>query len=829
MIDYNIDLTQIENISLSDEYIKIINDSYMNDYNLCDYGINPSHILKLHQQGITILDSKKTSFSNLVSAESKYIYDKLVQILDKLETDSILPFNHLSAYCLYEFDIKKNVISKISSAGFYEIDELIFKDEIDLIRLCNLKTQTAFEVHNALKKVLRAVNKKLFDIIETILKNLNQYKQIQKKELLSQCSDDIYLVSLALQLLYKAKKIMINEDSIVLFQMTLDEAMRTFLTEREEKVLRYRFQGLTFEQIADEYKVTRERIRQIQTKAISHLKLFPAILEDKYATYFSTYIFSKDEFCEAFDENLQTYLYLSLRYTKGKIQPSIDDLKDIDLISREYLTKLEHKYHVIIHGEKIENNPESIISFVVNTSMPEYFSMNHLIHFLNQLVIENPFLNLKNNISENYLKNYYYKYDIINAFQKGFKYFPVTKNLIEDLILELNLTKYHNVIISTRKLFFENKDYLEEKNIKDEYELHNVLKIGLHFKNHRPDIDASFLRMPKIKFGNADEYELVKNCVLAYSPVEADDFYDFMELEYGYRKNSFISYFSTHFSEYLQNGMIDVAAKKPPESEYIELQLLLTEEFYFIEDFENILKEGEFSLDWLTKNNIKYLGYTKFSTYMIKSTYPNAIDFFKSKLISINNIFDSSKIDKRFKYLSSFTSYLYDLIIDYDYLQIDKTMYINQNRIQEVLGMSKNDLIEYAESIEDMVGNEYFTIDNLISIYGFEDVFREYGLNDYIYTSLFKRNQKIQSLLFQNHWIFKKTKKKITQVSFIEEVVDISNEKNIYEIMDFIEDKYGLRCNLSDIKQLLKESSLYYNDDLEKVYVDYDQYLEEFK
>ena len=56
----------------------------------------------------------------------------------------------------------------------------------------------------------------------------------------------------------------------------LDDVLRT-LTEREERVLRLRF-GLidgrqrTLEEVGKEFNVTRERIRQIEAKALRKLK-----------------------------------------------------------------------------------------------------------------------------------------------------------------------------------------------------------------------------------------------------------------------------------------------------------------------------------------------------------------------------------------------------------------------------------------------------------------------------------------------------------------------------------------------------------------------------
>jgi len=64
---------------------------------------------------------------------------------------------------------------------------------------------------------------------------------------------------------------------MVLLKQELYDVMKETLNEREEKVLRLRY-GLddnhprTLEEVGKEFNVTRERIRQIEAKAIKKLK-----------------------------------------------------------------------------------------------------------------------------------------------------------------------------------------------------------------------------------------------------------------------------------------------------------------------------------------------------------------------------------------------------------------------------------------------------------------------------------------------------------------------------------------------------------------------------
>ena len=69
----------------------------------------------------------------------------------------------------------------------------------------------------------------------------------------------------------------------------LEEAMGELLTDREQKVLRMRFGigmrgDLTLEEIGRQFKVTRERIRQIEAKALR--KIRQSVHSEKLKTFF---------------------------------------------------------------------------------------------------------------------------------------------------------------------------------------------------------------------------------------------------------------------------------------------------------------------------------------------------------------------------------------------------------------------------------------------------------------------------------------------------------------------------------------------------------------
>lgn len=153
----------------------------------------------------------------------------------------------------------------------------------------------------------------------------NQYG-CDEEYLLSKMPD--YIKSLdnlydSLNDLFDSKKIdLVFDDKFIAIYDEFEEGVKEHLNEREYKVLIQRVQGKTLEDVGLEMDVTRERIRQIEAKAIKKLNSYDVIFdEDKYSDIYKRYDISKEDFIIAFN-NRNAYYYLALRYNgnddKGK-------------------------------------------------------------------------------------------------------------------------------------------------------------------------------------------------------------------------------------------------------------------------------------------------------------------------------------------------------------------------------------------------------------------------------------------------------------------------------------------------------------------------------
>lgn len=113
------------------------------------------------------------------------------------------------------------------------------------------------------------------------------------------------------------------------------------ITDREEKIIRlYYIDGKTFEEIGREFGTTRERIRQIQEKAITKLKLFKkyfyggkwCLMEELAKEEYQKYLETQKSFRTY--ESAKQYI---LQYESGVFLPIKEQkIENLDLSMRSY-------------------------------------------------------------------------------------------------------------------------------------------------------------------------------------------------------------------------------------------------------------------------------------------------------------------------------------------------------------------------------------------------------------------------------------------------------------------------------------------------------------
>ena len=187
---------------------------------------------------------------------------------------------------------------------------------------------------------------------------------------------------------------------------------------------------------------------------------------------------------------------------------------------------------------------------------------------------------------------------------------------ISELLTTLNLHQYDCVEYSTLKFFRLYPELMLFYDIRDEYELHNLLK-KVCLEEDYPHV--TFRRMPNIEFGQANRHEQVFHLLKILAPITKNDFSCEYENEYGVSSCTVLSNYMGDFNHYLNNGYYEIDSQPISVDIKEQLRMRLTGDFYLLSSIQEIYNDLD-SAPHQDLNSIvlRELGYKVYSKYIIK-------------------------------------------------------------------------------------------------------------------------------------------------------------------------------------------------------------------
>lgn len=589
-------------------------------------------------------------------------------------------------------------------------------------------------------------------------------------------------------------------------------------------VITLRLSGLSLEEVSKklEIKITRERVRQIFNKGLQYK---PFLDEDYYKDCFEKFDIPKSDFKNLFEINELSYNYLDIFYIKGS-QPFITILDDENFTrkTRKRAEELLSKNFLFVNNNRLYKTRDIFLTYVLKEYSSDGVEMEDFKYIYNEFLKENCIIEENFKFTERYFevalsknKNVLWKY------KKKLRYYDIEAYDINYFINKLNLNNYNNVEISSLKIFLDNFDLMTQYDIRDEYELHNLLKKNLKNSN---ELNIEFGRMPFIQFGNINRDIQVFDMLLLTAPISNYDFAKEYEKEYGVQYKTVLANFLYCIDEYLHNGMFNIEYKNLNEEEYSYMEKKLKKDFYLISEVKNIYREkypyGE--IDLINSFNMKILGYKVFSNYIISKKYITVDSYIKEcltkdDLININD----------FKAVTSILSFyikIQELRNNLEIIEYASYKYINIRKLK-YKGIYKHHLEKYINNVIEFANDKYFTIKYLNHL-GFSSELEELGLDDFFCASLIKTNSNIRFVRISRTFIFKVSFTPIKILDFFIYLFGKLRSMDIYDFINYLKDSYDIVYNKSKIITLVSNSSLYYSSIMEKIYIDYDEYYEEF-
>lgn len=599
---------------------------------------------------------------------------------------------------------------------------------------------------------------------------------------------------------------------------------------RNREMARARLLGLTLDEIGKQFDVTRERVRQITKREWSHR---PKLREDIYLYLFEHYNISKEDFLFAFDETEETYYYLEIvgTYTNDQRKEFDEEvLKDskISIRMRKQLEKAVYKNYIMLDGTYIKRIRPNLVRYVVKNfckDLTKYDDFHQLYHM--QLeewgLAEEESLRLDSRAYENHLNAA--DYVLWNQW-RSFRYYNIQEKDYDDLLTSINLDQYENVELSSLKFFRDYPELMKQYDIRDEYELHNLLK-----KISREEENWHFKKMPTIEIGTPDRDAQVYNILLQHSPISVEDLGKQYEEEYGVKASTAVGTYFKGIDSYFYQGMYTIDTTDLPEECINFLQGVLTDDFYWVSEIKRIYKQEypHFNIEDINPHTLKTLGFRVFpgsTGYVVKNKYSSATDYFRS-LLTKDDVCDMREKNQQLCYLPTYTNELYQLRNEYDIVEFSPLQYISIRRLNEA-NITKQDLLDYCEAVaKRFEKGDYFTVESLRQD-GFIHELDDLGFGEWFYSSiLFEDKESFSCQRIGGTRLFLRGKQGAQLSDFLQNLLEKHRKIDWYDLVELLENYYGIVLPKEKIINAINGANLYYDAIMEAVYLDYDTYFEE--
>lgn len=663
-----------------------------------------------------------------------------------------------------------------------------------------------------------------------ILRLLEPYEEaVSPEELLKflPAGTSIRTLKLLLGDLLRREQITIRNNRVLRRWPTAPEFAERLPDQRQRELLLARLGGATLEEAGQCSGITRERVRQLVQKALAGR---PRLYEDQYQYLFNHYDFSLDEFCMAFDEPEKTYYYLEMVRPKGERKPIRELLADeaVPVPLRRRAERAVYKQYVTIGGVRVLKRRPELTDYLVRTRCRETTSMEEFLQQYQEMLDslglgEDPSLVIEARTYENKFNT---SSHLLWIQGRRFRYYPISEQDFAPLLEALDLDRYEDMEISTLKLFRDYPELMKEYDIRDEYELHNLLK-KIWPKDGG---QVRFKKMPTIEIGTPDRDRQVLDLLWQCAPIAIGDLAHRYEELYGAKSATVQGSYFSCISLYLHNSVYRIDQPPLPEEEQRRMAELLTGDFYRMAEIRRVYRR-EFptgSPENINPFVLKSLGFRTYTDYVVSARYSSASDYF-FHLLTDRDVIDMTQEIHRYTDLTTYSSELCDLKSQREIVEFLPLQYISLQRLQSA-GVDAGDLAEYCAAVSAFTRpGEYFTIASLRQK-GLTHPLDDLGFEDWFYGSLLAEDpERFAYRRMGGTRLFCRGRETIQIAGFLHWLVEAepSGRIDIYELQETLERQYKISIPLYKLIEVAQNSELYYDPIMKAAYIDYDTYLEE--
>ncbi len=611
--------------------------------------------------------------------------------------------------------------------------------------------------------------------------------------------------------------------------------------ERDKKILSARLAGRTLEDIGDEFSLTRERIRQLLKRCVEKIRTEYVVSEgttlfdeDYYRYLYETYAFDPKECSPWLGIAPEVWIYFEIIGIKQGNLPLERALKDTQNLESGLRLKIKNyinRNRIYIDGKWVEKRRMDLEPVVVRKFCADDVTLTEFGDLFNSFLE-------KNEIP--YDENIYYTEAVLgtrrNRFMESrnilwklgdrFRYYDIDGQDYTELFEVLNLGSYHNVELSTAKFMMDYPDLMEKYDIRDGYELHNLLKKVLATDRYGKYEDLKFSKMPTLRFGTPDRDGDLFDMMVENAPISRDDLFELIHKECGYDMTVIFSYVM-HLSKYYYQGMYMIDRKEMSRERMARFQSVLTDDFYTFDELKRIYQNlfADADVEEINSYNLKCMGFVVNSKYVVQN-YDSAVKYMEAKLTE-EDTFEITPFRNRFATYQVYQMTYLDLRRRLEIVEYEQDHFINFRKLERG-GLTKEMVREFCDAVyEAAEDGECFTICSLRQK-GFESELFDFGFGDLFYGSLLLSDDRFS---FKRLWgtiILRKDKEEISAKNFLVDIVTRARRIDLYDLETHLRKEYGCTTvDTYDCVQKSKDSEIFYDSELQIFYADQELYYNE--
>ena len=618
------------------------------------------------------------------------------------------------------------------------------------------------------------------------------------------------------------------------------ESYLPVIPDRVRVVMQRRYSGETLDAIAQDLGITRERVRQFQVKYERKLRAWFSQThgDSVFDEDFYKALYTKYDLPDAFwSETLELpqasirYLKISCRRGKGSPDEALGD-ETIPISLRYRLRSFLDKDKIRIDGILVPRKRADVEEYALRKFAQDEISFEHFAELYNGLLESN-------NIP--FDEQLYYtegnKRTRANRFgdtmtclwkqRERLRYYDVQARDYTELLEALNLESYQNTEISTRKFMELYPALMERYDIRDPYELHNLLrKIAEQYGLNR----VQFSRQPMLQFGEFDRDKAIEDAMIMLSPVTQADLVEYLFKEYGYERSTTLINYLKPLGRYYHNGVYSIDFRRIPDERVELLRQSLTEDFYYFEEIKRIYSSlfPEANTEDINPRSLKAMGFLVNSNYVVQN-YSSAEAFF-TELLTREAVYDVRAYKRRYGTIQMFYQTYTELLKKHQIFRFEPDQIITMSRL-ETLHITAEQIEDYCSSVQEYMEDDvYFTIESLRQD-GFSHPLDALGFEDYFYGSLLGTDERFSSqTVFGNVVLLNgKCFGRFSVSDFLCAQLRDYDSVDLDEFIQDVHSRFGVVIpNRHEVTAAIRGTELYYDSIMDKVYRNKSFYYADF-